>query len=244
MPDKSVRAAESARLKEIFEQRKSEAKQKGEVFGQANIAKIGGWTQPNVSSYLSGIVELKEESATIFSTALGVPVSAFSPRVAEMISRREMLSRNPLLKQVTVSYVPKYSGQELDVIRPRLYEPGFIMPLSQSTTPICKDLPVNAFAFDIKDASLTSTEPGKPSYSIGTTFIIDPTLKPMPTNLVLVGHKTRPNDYHVREYCVIDYHEDGTEVYELRASNRAFPLLKDAYIVMGVAVATVNMLMP
>lgn len=238
MLDRSVRDSEAAKLKEIFEQRKTEAKKKGEVFGQMTIAKMGNWTQPNVSGYLNGLTELKEEAATIFSSALSVPVSAFSPRVAEMISRREMLSRNPLLSKVAVSYVPKYSGKEIDLIRPKLKEPGFIMPLSHETTPICKDLPATAFAFDVLDTSLA------PNYSPGTTFIFDPTIKPAPTNLVIVGHKAREGDYHIREYCVLEFLEDGTEVYELRAFNQAFPILRDSYEVIGVAVATVNMLTP
>ena len=92
MIDRSMREAvkqsEAEKLRELYELKKSADKQKGLTFTQRTIADLGDWTQPNVSSYLKGVVELKEESALIFSKALEVPVSAFSPRLAEKISQR------------------------------------------------------------------------------------------------------------------------------------------------------------
>lgn len=240
MIDRSVRDAtkqnESAKLRELYEAKKSSDKQKGLTFNQNTIAAAGDWTQPNVSSYLKGAVELKEESALIFSRALGVPVSAFSPRIAEKISQREMLARNPLLNKVTVSYVPKVDASIMDKIKDNLKEKSFIMPLSSDTTPICKELSSSAFSYELGDNSLT------PKYEIGTTFVFDPMVEPLPTDLVFVGNKNRDGDYHIREYCVNEILEDGTDKYELKAYNSAFPVLRDNYQVYGVAVAVVNML--
>lgn len=236
MTDRSIREAEAAKLRELYEARKSAARLKDETFNQSMIAKIGGWTQPNVSSYLKGIVEIKEESALVFAEALNVPVSAFSPRIADKISRREMLARNPLLGKREISYVPKLTRTALDKIKHRLNEQSFIMPLSEETTPISKSVSSNSFAYDLDDQSL------QPKYPQGTTFVFDPALSPVPTRPVLVSNKNKDNDFHIREYCVTEVLEDGTEVYELRPLNPAFPTLKDNYEVLGVAVAVLNYL--
>lgn len=242
MIDRSIREAtklrEAAKLRELFEAKKSLEKQRGATFNQNTIAAAGAWTQPNVSSYLKGAVELKEESALIFSRALEVPVSAFSPRIAEKISQREMLARNPLLNKIHVSYVPKVTADTMDKIRNNLKDQSYIMPLTDDTTPICKELSANAFAYRLGDNSLND------KYQEGTTFVFDPMVTPTPTDLVFVGNKHKDGDYHIREYCVTEVATDGTETYELKAHNSAFPVLKDNYEVLAVAVATVNMLKP
>lgn len=242
MIDRSIREAiklsESAKLRELYEAKKSIDKQKGITFNQKTIAAAGDWTQPNVSSYLNGAVELKEESALIFSKALEVPVSAFSPRIAEKISQREMLARNPLLNKISVSYVPKVNAEIMDKIKDNLKDQSYIMPLSSDTTPICKELSSNAFAYELVDSSLAI------KYEQGTTFIFDPMVSPSPTDIVFVGNKNRNGDYHIREYCVTDVSEDGVEMYELKAYNSAYPTLKGNYEVLAVAVAVVNMLKP
>lgn len=238
MVDRSVRESEATKLRELYELKKSSEKEKGVTFNQNTIAKAGMWTQPNVSAYLKGNVELKEESATIFSNVLGVPVATFSPRVADRISQREMLSRNPMLSNIHISYVPKLNAEIMNKIRHNLKDQSFIMPASESTTPICKALSSTAFAIDLADNSLD----GK--FKQGTTFIFDPLIKPSPTDLVFVGHKLHDNDYHIREYCVTAILDDGTEAYELKAYNPAYPVLKENYELLGVAVAVVNMLKP
>lgn len=238
MIDRSIRSAEAAKLRELYEAKKSSEKEKGNTFNQVTIAKSSGWTQPNVSAYLKGAVELKEESALIFSSALEVPVSAFSQRIADKISRREMLSRNPMLNKTHVSYVPKINAETMNKIRNNLRNKCFIMPLSANTTPICKELSKNAFSYDLVDNSLSD------KYPVGTTFIFDPFIDPSPTDMVLVGSKQKEDDYHIREYFVTEILDDGTERYELKACNPAYPVLKDNYEVLGVAVAVVNMLKP
>lgn len=242
MIDRSIRDAiklsESAKLRELYEAKKSIDKQKGITFNQKTIAAAGEWTQPNVSSYLNGAVELKEESALIFSKALEVPVSAFSPRIAEKISQREMMARNPLLGKTHVSYVPKVNAGIMDKIKDNLKDQSYIMPLSQETTPICRELSNNAFSYELGDNSLAT------KYEAGTTFVFDPMLTPAPTDLVFVGNKNRDGDYHIREYCVTSVSEDGVETYELKAHNSAYPTLRENYIVLAVAVAVVNMLKP
>lgn len=242
MIDRSIREAvrlnESAKLRELYEAKKSLEKQNGVTFNQKTIAAAGEWTQPNVSSYLNGTVVLKEESALIFSKALGVPVSAFSPRIAEKISQREMLARNPLLNKATVSYVPRLNAETMDKIKNNLRDQSFIMPLSSDMTPINKELSSTAFAYDLGDNSLAI------KYEQGTTFIFDPMVNPAPTDLVFVSNRNRDGDYHIREYCVTDISEDGVESYELKANNPAYPTLKENYEVLAVAVAVVNMLKP
>lgn len=242
MIDRSIRdtikAKEAEKLRELYEAKKTMAKQRGTIFNQKTIAAAGDWTQPNVSSYLNGIVELKEESALIFSKVLEVPVSAFSPRVAEKISQREMLARNPLLSKINVSYVPRMNADLIDKIKNNLKDQSFIMPLSDDTTPICKQLSNTAFAYELGDNSLND------KYTEGTVFVFDPMVNPNPTDLVFVGNKLKNGDYHIRQYFVTDVREDGSEVYELKAFNPAYPVLRENYEILGVAVATVNMLKP
>lgn len=232
----ATRLNEAEKLRELYELKKAADKQKGITFTQRTIASMGNWTQPNVSSYLKGAVELKEESALIFSKALEVPVSAFSPRIAEKISQREMLARNPQLNKITVSYVPKLTAETINKIKYNLKDSSFIMPNSSEATPICKDLSNTAFSFELGDNSLA------PKYEKGTVFVLDPMKEPTPTCLVFVGNKNKDDDYHIREYCVTDVSEDGVESYELKSHNPAYPTLKENYEVLAVAVASVNML--
>ena len=79
-------------------------------------------------------------------------------------------------------------------------------------------------------------------YQAGTSFVFDPMIKPLPTNIVIAAHKTRMGEYIIREYCVNDVLEDGQDVYELKPLNTAFPTLRDNYEVLAVAVAVVDML--
>lgn len=236
MVDRSVRDAEARKLKELYEAKKSQEEIKGNTFSQQMIATEGGWTQPNVSAYLRGVVEIKEEAALVFAKCLEVPISAFSPRIANRMLQRELLAKNPATIKAKVTFVPKLSAAALDAIRDNLKDTSLIMPISEDTTPINKPLSNNAFSFDLSDSSMS------PKYQAGTSFVFDPMIKPEPTNLVIVGHKTRASEYHIREYCVIDVLEDGKEVYELKPINTAFPILRDNYEVLGVAVAAVDML--
>ena len=234
MTNKANREAESAKLRELYEIKKSEEKRKGGVFNQSSIAKIGSWTQPTVSGYLNGTVELKEESAVVFSKALGVQISTFSPRIAEKIAQREMLAKNPLLSRVHVSYLPKLTVAEIQKIRNYLRDENFIMPQTEETTPIAKKLSTNAFSFDIVDHSLES------KINKGTTLIFDPMIQPKPMDIVFVGNKLKDDDFHIREYHVLNIDSEGVENYELKALNPAYPTLPDNYEVLAVAVATVN----
>lgn len=236
MSDKTHVLEEAAKLREIYELRKSEAKKEGRLFGQKLIAKAGNWSQPNVSAYLKGIVELKEDSAIVFSSVLDVPVSAFSPRVAALITQREALARNPSLGKTAITFVPRLTAEQLYKIRHDLKRTDFIMPHSSHTTPISKELSSHAFGFQLTDKSLE----GK--FVEGTEFVFEPGLKPAPTDFICVAHKTRENDVHIRQYAVESIRDDGTEKYRLKALNPAYPDLGEDYEVIGVAVAVVNML--
>lgn len=235
MIDRSIRDAEASKLREIFEMKKRLEKENGVELTQTSVAKKIGWTQPNVAAYLKGTVMLREDTALAFAKALDVPVAAFSPRIADKISQRELLVRNPL-NRTKVTYVPKVGAAILNKVRNNLKDKSFIMPMCEETTPIPKELPLNAFSYELKDQSLS----GK--IAEGTVFVFDPLVEPKPTNLVLVGNKNRDDDYHIREYCVVDVAEDGTESYLLKAYNPSYPDLRDNYEVLGVAVATVNFL--
>lgn len=236
MSDKSHVLEEAAKLREIYDLRKCEAKKEGRFFGQKLIAKAGNWSQPNVSAYLKGVVELKEDSALVFSSALNVPVSAFSPRVAALITQREALARNPSLGKTAITFVPRLTAEQLYKIRHDLTRTDFIMPHTSHTTPISKELSSHAFGFQLADKSLES------KFVEGTEFVFEPGLKPVPTDFVCVAHKVRPNDIHIRKYAVTAIKDDGTESYKLQALNPSYPDLGEDYEVIGVAVAVVNML--
>lgn len=236
--DTAVYAAETKKLNELFRQKKAAEKEKGNDFKQKTIAELAGWTQPNVSAYLRGVVVLKEDSAQVFADALGVPVRAFSPRLAASIAQRELLENNPLLTKAKVTYVPIIAPSMMDLIRSQLKDPEFTMPMSESITPVCQPVSNRSFGIELSDLSLSG------EYPIGTTFVFDPTLKAQPTDIVYVGNKNADSDYHVRVYEIKEILEDGTERYELRALNNAFPTLRENYEVLGVAIAAVKKLRP
>lgn len=239
MVSETVRKEEASKLSELFEMKKeaSRVNKNRPTFTQQTIADLGRWTQPNVSAYLRGSVALKDESALVFAEALGVPVSAFSPRLAEVIKQRNILARNPLLGKNNISYVPKLSFSALSEIRHKLKDENFIMPMSEESTPTTNKLSHQSFSIDLRDHSL------EPKFSIGTTFTFDPSLSPKPTNIVIAGNRDKPDDFHIRFYKVVEILEDGTEVYELEAKNTAYPTLKTNYEILGVAVSvTTNLL--
>ncbi|WP_111860948.1 helix-turn-helix domain-containing protein [Acinetobacter sp. CFCC 10889] len=231
MADDIVKKNESKLLNELYEIKKANEREKGVIFTQQDIANIGGWTQPNVSSYLRGKVELKEDSAAVFSEALGVPVSAFSPRLSEKIKKRELLASNPQLNSVKISYVPKYSFSMLDVIRNHIKDVTYTMPITNETTPIVMDLSKNAFSLTLEDRSLEGT------HEQGTVFIFDPLLTPKPTDMVLAAKVDTQGEYVIRQYKVNEILEDGTEVFELHAFNSAYPTLRNNYEILAVATA-------
>ena len=236
MVDRTVRDAEARKLKELYEAKKSQEELEGNSFNQQTIATEGGWTQPNVSAYLRGVVEIKEEAALVFAKCLEVPISAFSPRIANRMLQRELMAKNPSAIKAKVTLVPKLNAATLDAVRDKLKDTSLIMPISEATTPINKPLSNNAFSFDLSDNSMS------PKYQAGTSFVFDPMIKPLPTNIVIAAHKTRMGEYIIREYCVVDVLEDGQDVYELKPLNTAFPTLRDNYEVLAVAVAVVDML--
>lgn len=236
MIDKSIRDAEAESLRKIFEFKKGLEKRNGRLLTQKMVGEKIGWTQPNVSAYLKGSVELREDAAIAFAKAFDVPVSAFSPRIASKILEREVMARNPL-GTTKVTYVPKLNADILNKVRKDLRDKSFIMPMSEETIPVPASLPSNAFAYELKDQSLSEKVPE------GTIFVIDPLLAPKPTNFVLVGNKARNDDYHVREYCVLEVMPNGDERYLLKSHNPAYPDLKENYEILGVAVCSINMLL-
>lgn len=229
--DSAVYAAEAKKLNELFKQKKTAEKDKGNDFKQKTIADAAGWTQPNVSAYLRGIVALKEDSAKVFADALDVPIRAFSPRLAASIAQRELLLNNPLLTKAQVNYVPTIAPSMMDLIRSQLKDPEFTMPMSETVIPVCQKVSRTAFGIELTDNSLS------PDYPIGSMFVFDPNLKANPTDLVFVGNKNSDSDYHIREYKIKEITEDGTEKYELVPINMAFPILRENYEILGVAVA-------
>lgn len=229
--DTAVYAAEAKKLNELFKQKKRIEKERGNDFKQQTIADAAGWTQPNVSTYLRGVVVLKEDAAQVFADTLGVPIRAFSPRLAASIAQRELLENNPMLAKAQVNYVPTITPSMMDLIRSQLKDPEFTMPMSESVVPVCQKVSRNAFGIELTDASLL------PDYPIGTMFVFDPSIKASPTDLVYVANKNGDSDYHIREYKIKEITEDGTEKYELMPINSAFPILRENYEILGVAVA-------
>lgn len=76
-------AAECAALKNIYKAKKKELGLTQDELGE----KLGGINQSSVSHYLNGINALNKDVAAGFARALQVPVSDFSPRLAEEIDR-------------------------------------------------------------------------------------------------------------------------------------------------------------
>ncbi|ENV46210.1 hypothetical protein P255_02957 [Acinetobacter brisouii CIP 110357] len=241
MVDRAIIELEAAKLSDLFAIKKQEEKEKGRLFTQSNIAKVGGWTQPNVSAYLNGRVELKEDSAQVFSDALDVDIAAFSPRLAERISKREAISRNPLLnKQMRISYIPTIDAETMDSIRPRFKDKDFIMPTQPATTPVCLNLPENAFGYILEDDALeginTKNIHSKNIHPKGTLFVINPEREPKPQDIVLVGNKNKPSDYHFRIYTVLEVTANDEVICSFEPINQNFPVLRENYEIIGVAV--------
>lgn len=229
---KQIKEIEANKLTELYKQKKEAEKLKGNLFTQKSIAKIGKWSQPYVSTYLRGIAELKEDTAAVFAEALGVPIEAFSPRLADKMKQRELLLKNPSLDRNSISYVPKYDDFGiLDLVRNHLRDKEYVMLTSNELTPVIGKASKQSFSIELKDDSLS------PKYSKGTIFIFDPHLEPRPTDIVLVGNKFVKNDYHIRSYSVKEITGDGVEVV-LDVFNPAYPVLKDNYEVLGVAIGS------
>jgi transcriptional regulator with XRE-family HTH domain len=228
--EREIYQAESQKLKELYEIKKNFEKSKGLEFTQRNIAKIGGWTQPNVSAYLRGVVVLKEDAAEVFAEALGVDVEAFSPRLAAAITRRNLLAKSPQsFKRSSISYVPVLTATDMNNIRSKLKDDNFTMPTSKSVLPINQPVSHKCFAIELGDTSFAS------KIEKGACIIFNPELEPQATDIVYVGNKHKDDDYHVRIYNIIKFNPDGTHQYELTAPNPAFPTLDDNYEVLGVA---------
>lgn len=228
--ERDIYKAESLKLKELFEIKKNFEKSKGLEFTQKTIAKVGGWTQPNVSAYLRGIVVLKEDAAEIFAEALGVDVEAFSPRLAASIARRNLFAKSPkTFKRSSISYVPVLTASDMNNIRSKLKDDNFIMQTTKSVLPINQPVSQRCFAIELEDTSFAS------KIEKGTCIIFNPDLSPKADDIVFVGNKHKDDDYHIRVYNIVKVNQDGTHEYELTAPNSAFPTLDENYEVIGVA---------
>ncbi|WP_394661415.1 helix-turn-helix domain-containing protein [uncultured Acinetobacter sp.] len=227
----AILKAEASKLSELYKAKKDHEQRMGRKFTQHDIAKIGGWTQPNVSAYLRGIVPLQVSSAEIFAEALGVSVQTFSPRLAAIIAQRDLYADFSSWNGMTVSFVPTLTPQVIDSIRNQLKDKDFIMPSSKITTPITNPVSAHAYGIEVLDQSCL------PEYPAGTTIIFDPSLKPEPTDLVYVGNKFQDGDYHIREYKITEIEEDGSLRYKLIPKNNSFPTLGENYEILGVAIS-------
>ena len=73
---------DAARLKDIFERRKKEAKSKGIKFTQETFGAKYDWSQGAVGQYLNGVIPLNLSAALKFAEGLNVSLDEISPSLA------------------------------------------------------------------------------------------------------------------------------------------------------------------
>ena len=95
--------AESARLKAIYEQRKSAAKAAGRSLTQADVAEACGWSgQSAFSQYATGKVPLNVEALLKLAKALNFDASEVSSRLVSTVAKVQQDRIQPSIKLGTI----------------------------------------------------------------------------------------------------------------------------------------------
>lgn len=107
---------DAARLKEIFEKRKKEAKSKGVKFTQESFGANYGWTQGAVGQYLNAVIPLNLSAALKFAEGLNVNLEDISPTLANNYPASTLLrlADGQSAESMQIRTVVDEYGSELD----------------------------------------------------------------------------------------------------------------------------------
>lgn len=172
-----VEDAECKALKQIFQQKKKEL-----GLTQSYVAERFGMSQTAVSMYLNSTNALNIRAASLFSSMLQVPVSAFSPRLAEAIDKINEANfqadweADPT--NVGLAVQPTRRAREYPLISwiaagARAESPDNFAPgVAEDWLPSTENAGPHGYWLIVKGPSMTSPTP--PSFPDGTPILIKP----------------------------------------------------------------------
>ena len=229
---------ESKALKRIYIDKK-------DILGinQQDLADAISAGQAAVSHYMNGVNALNLKVASAFAQILQVPISSFSPRLAEemkLISSKDHVYEIANQKEKEAFYTP---NEILNIITKKLKYPLINFAIAgkwrekmeshnidvkewPSTTKIVDK---NSFWLRVKGNSMTA--PSGLSIPEGMLILVDPSIKPKSNKLVIAKLK---ND---SEATFKQYVEDAGKKF-LVSLNPAWPIIEidDSCTIIGVVV--------
>ncbi|WP_038277831.1 LexA family protein [Zymobacter palmae] len=208
---------EAKRLKEIYSQRKAEAKARGDRLTQEDIAEACGWTgQSAVSQYMNGRIALNLDALVKLSRALSFDPIDVSKRLARHIpqpnQRNVEIAGQPsnTYRYPVVNWVA--AGSWAEAVEP--YEPGGASEYMETTYRVPGG---EAFWLEVRGDSMTS--PAGPSIPEGAMILVVTQIDAQPGDLVVA--KLEDSQEATFKKLV----EDGGQRY-LKPLNPSYPLIK------------------
>jgi len=161
---------EADRLKEIYRQRKAEARARGERLTQEDVAELCGWTgQSAVSQYLNGRIALNLDALLKLSKALDFTPSQVSERLGKFMppASQQNVERVPVSSTVyrypVISWVR--AGSWAEAVEP--FEPGCAEEYMETSY----NAPGGAFWLKVRGDSMTA--PVGTSVPEGSWILVD-----------------------------------------------------------------------
>ncbi|MEC8917145.1 MAG: XRE family transcriptional regulator [Pseudomonadota bacterium] len=219
---------EAKRLKAIFEQRKAEARDRGEKITQADVAELCGWKEQSaVSQYMNGRIALNLDALLKFQQALKFEANQVSPRLAKFVAPpsqenvRDTAQPGRLYEYPVISWV--IAGNWAEATEP--LEPGAAESYMSSS------YQANGPAFWLQVRGDSMTAPVGPSIPEGSMILVDKERMAQAGDLV-VAKLTDSNEATFKKLVI-----DGGRKY-LKALNPQYPIIEingNCHII-GVAV--------
>lgn len=216
---------EARKLKALFKEKSP--------FTQKDFAtRYGLRSAGNIWHYLNGTRPLNLQAATAFASGLGIGIAEFSPRLAKEASK--VSSAFSGQTEVTVAppasrSIPVLSYRQVAELLTGGLDHLEKMEISQFIQG-SDSLPKVVFSLVLEEKAMS------PVFMPGDTLVIDPTLKPVPGDIVIGATMTRNGEVAVlvRRYRDRGMDESGTPLFELVPSNEDFPTISSANIAMKV----------
>lgn len=211
--------AEAVRLKEVYAQRKAEAKAAGDKLTQSILAELCGWEgQAIVSHYLNGAIPLNVDALLRLCRALDVDARKISARLTSyMNGEGETVSEGAS----NVESAPTFEFSRYPVIS-WVAAGSFSEATEAYSVYDCEHLATdyraagNAFWLRVRGESMSA--PVGPTVPDGTLILVDPGLEPLIGDLVIA----RLDDANEATFKKLV--EDAGRMY-LKSLNPAYPII-------------------
>ncbi|WP_205254700.1 LexA family transcriptional regulator [Halomonas sp. BN3-1] len=208
---------EAKRLKEVYNQRKAEAKARGDKLTQDEVAARCNWGgQSAVSQYLNGKIALNLDALLKLSRALDFEPSAVSPRLGKFMPSpsqqnvEEVQAPPQIYRYPVVSWV--VAGSWAEAVEP--FEPGCAEEYMETTYHAPDG---GAFWLKVRGDSMTAAV--GTSVPEGSWILVDTSLDARPGDLV-VAKLTDSQEATFKRLV-----EDGGRRY-LKPLNPAYPIIE------------------